>query len=100
MICGAESWNDMENYGNSKKSWLKNFLQLPNGIPSHDTFNRVFSSLNPEDLEASFLEWVNAVAKLTENEVVSIDGKSICGSKDKGSKSIVHMVSAWASQSR
>jgi len=96
VICGAETWNDMENYGKSKKNWLKKFLQLPNGIPSHDTFNRVFSSLDPQELEASFLEWVKAVAKLTENEVVSIDGKSICGSRDKSSKSIVHMVSAWA----
>lgn len=96
VICGAESWNDMENYGKSKEPWLKGFLQLPNGIPSHDTFNRVFSTLDPEELETCFLDWVKSVTQITEGEVVSIDGKSICGSKDKGSKSIVHMVSAWA----
>lgn len=96
VICGAETWNDMENYGKRKEEWLKRFLLLPNGIPSHDTFNRVFSSLDPKELEECFLDWVNAVAKLTKNEVVSIDGKSICGSRDKDSKSIVHMVSAWA----
>lgn len=96
VICGAESWNDMENYGQSKEEWLKGFLSLPNGIPSHDTFNRVFSSLDPDELEACFLEWVRSVANITQGEVVSIDGKSIKGSKEKGSKSIVHMVSAWA----
>ena len=96
VICGAESWNDMENYGKSKEPWLNGFLQLPNGIPSHDTFNRVFSTLDPEELETCFLDWVKSVAQITKGEVVSIDGKSIRGSKEKGSKSIVHMVSAWA----
>ena len=96
VICGAETWNDMENYGKSKEPWLKKFLQLPNGVPSHDTFNRVFSSLDPTELETCFLEWVKSVARITEGEVISIDGKSIRGSRDKGSKSIVHMVSAWA----
>jgi len=96
VICGAETWNDMENYGKSKEPWLKKFLQLPNGVPSHDTFNRVFSSLDPTELETCFLEWVKSVAQITEGEVISIDGKSIRGSRDKGSKSIVHMVSAWA----
>ena len=96
VICGAESWNDMEDYGKNKEPWLKGFLQLPNGIPSHDTFNRVFSTLDPGELEKCFLDWVRSVSRLTKGEVVSIDGKSICGSRDKGSKSIVHMVSAWA----
>lgn len=57
VICGAETWNDIENYGNSKKSWLKQYLELPNGIPSHDTFNRFFSALDPEQLEYCFLDW-------------------------------------------
>ena len=96
VICGAESWNDMENYGKSKEAWLKGFLKLPNGIPSHDTFNRVFSTLDPQELETCFLDWVKSVAEITKGEVISIDGKSIRGSKEKGSKSIVHMVSAWA----
>ena len=97
VICGAESWNDMENFGKAKEGWLRTFLRLPEGIPSHDTFNRVFSALNPEELESSFLSWTRSVAELTDNEVVSIDGKSMRGTREHGSKSIVHMVSAWAS---
>ena len=101
VICGAESWNDMENFGKAKEEWLRTFLRLPEGIPSHDTFNRVFSALNPEELESSFISWTRSVAKLTDNadnEVVSIDGKSMRGTREYGSKSIVHMVSAWASE--
>lgn len=98
VICGAESWNDMENFGKAKEKWLRTFLCLPEGIPSHDTFNRVFSALNPDELESSFISWTRSVARLTDNEVVSIDGKSMRGTREHGSKSIVHMVSAWASQ--
>jgi len=100
VICGAETWNDIENYGVSKESWLKKYLRLPNGIPSHDTFNRVFSTLDPDELEKCFLDWVRAVSQLSKGEVVSIDGKAIRGSRDKGKKSIVHMVSAWASKNQ
>jgi len=96
VICGAETWNDIENYGNSKLEWLRQFLKLPNGIPSHDTFNRVFSAIEPQQLENCFVRWVDAVCDLTEGEVICIDGKTIRGSRDKGNKSIVHMVSAWA----
>lgn len=100
VICGAETWNDIENYGKSKEPWLKGFLQLPNGIPSHDTFNRVYSALDPEKLEECFLKWVRSISVLTQGEVIGIDGKSICGSRAKGPKSIVHMVSAWANQNQ
>jgi predicted transposase YbfD/YdcC len=96
VLCGAESWNDIEQYGQAKQAWLKAFLALPNGIPSHDTFNRVFSALDPEQLEACFLAWVREVAQLSQGEVVSIDGKAIRGSRQAGNKAIVHMVSAWA----
>lgn len=96
VICGAESWNDIEQYGKAKESWLKTFISLPSGIPSHDTFNRVFSALDPEQLEACFLAWVREVAQLSQGEVVSIDGKAIRGSRQAGNKAIVHMVSAWA----
>lgn len=96
IICGAEGWNDMEEFGKSKEDWLRSFLQLPNGIPSHDTFNRVFSALNPEELEKYFIEWTRSVADLCEHEVIAIDGKSMRGSRDAENKSIVHMVSAWA----
>jgi len=98
VICGAETWNDMELFGKSKECWLRTVLRLPEGIPSHDTFNRVFSLLDPKELEEGFLQWVRSVTQLTEGEVVSIDGKSIRGSRGKGGKSIVHMVSAWAGE--
>jgi predicted transposase YbfD/YdcC len=96
VICGAETWNDIEAYGKQKKEWLKCYLKLPNGIPSHDTFNRVFAAIDPVEFETCFLDWIKAVAQLTDGEVVSIDGKTIRGSKKTGSKSAVHMVSAWA----
>lgn len=96
VICGAETWNDIENYGNSKIQWLKQYLKLSNGIPSHDTFNRVFSAINPKHLEKCFLKWIKSVSKITNGDVISIDGKSIRGSRSKDSKSFVHMVSAWS----
>ncbi|GHV16348.1 H repeat-associated protein YdcC [Bacteroidia bacterium] len=96
IICGAEGWNEIEEFGKSKEDWLKTFLRLPGGIPSHDTFNRVFSALDPQELEQCFMDWTRSVADLCENEVVAIDGKSMCGSRTSDKKSIVHMVSAWA----
>jgi predicted transposase YbfD/YdcC len=86
----------MEEFGKAKEGWLKTFLRLPEGIPSHDTFNRVFSALNPEELEGCFMDWTRSAADLCENEVIAIDGKSMRGSRSAGKKSIVHMVSAWA----
>jgi hypothetical protein len=80
----------------AKREWLRSFLQLPGGIPSHDTFNRVFSLLDPAELENSFLSWVRSTAQLTAGEVVAIDGKSLRGSGAGDKKAIVHMVSAWA----
>lgn len=96
VICGAETWNDIENYGKSKEEWLLKCLKLPNGIPSHDTFNRLFSALDPKQLEECFVNWIKSVAEITNGEIVSIDGKTIRGSRNKGAKSFVHMVSAWA----
>lgn len=97
VLSGAESWNDMEEYGKAKRDWLKTFLQLPGGIPSHDTFNRVFAALDSEELEKGFVAWVSSIARLTVGEVVAIDGKSLRGSGTTAGKPIVHMVSAWAS---
>jgi predicted transposase YbfD/YdcC len=96
VLSGAESWNDIADYGESKQDWLKSFLALPGGIPSHDTFNRVFSALDPEEFEQGFAAWVAAIAKLTTGEVVAIDGKTLCGTRTGGKKQLVHMVSAWA----
>ncbi|MDR1011411.1 MAG: ISAs1 family transposase [Opitutaceae bacterium] len=97
VICGAQTWEDIANYGKKKELWLKQYLRLPNGIPSHDTFNRFFSMLDPKQLEECFLEWIKSVAQLTQGEVVSIDGKTLRGTMTRGDKSFVHMVSAWAS---
>jgi predicted transposase YbfD/YdcC len=97
VLSGAESWNDIEEYGRAKKDWLKTFLQLPGGIPSHDTFNRVFTALDSEELEKGFVAWVSSIARLTAGEVVAIDGKSLRGTGTGTGKPIVHMVSAWAS---
>ena len=96
VICGAETWNDIEAFGKAKQEWLKSFLKLPNGIPTHDTFNRVYAALDSKELGQCFLSWTQSVTKLTAGEVVSIDGKALRGSRDQGKKSIVHMVSAWA----
>ena len=96
VICGADTWNDIEAYGNTKKEWLAQYLKLPRGIPSHDTFNRVFAAIDPLEFENCFLAWVKEVAALTEGEVVSIDGKTLRGTRGKCPKSAIHMVSAWA----
>ena len=96
VICGAETWNDIENYGKSKESWLRQYLELPHGIPSHDTFNRFFSALDPEEFEQAFLSWIKDISELTKGDIISIDGKSLCGSRKGNSKRAVHIVSAWS----
>lgn len=101
VICGADSWVDLEIFGKSKEGWLKGFLELPNGIPSHDTFGRVFSLLDAQQFRDSFLEWVQAVSDVTRGQVIAIDGKTVRRSHDKSlGKSAIHMVSAWASENR
>ena len=101
VICGADGWVGIESYGNAKYDWLKTFLALPNGIPSHDTFARVFARLDPEQLQTCFLSWVRSVSQLTGGEVIAIDGKTARRSYDAGSgKGAIHMVSAWASTNR
>ena len=96
VLSGADSWNDIADYGEDKREWLQTFLTLPSGIPSHDTFNRVFAALDPEEMEKGFAAWVASIAKLTAGEVVAIDGKTLCGTREAGKKKLVHMVSAWA----
>ncbi|GHT20276.1 hypothetical protein AGMMS4957_06660 [Bacteroidia bacterium] len=96
VICGAETWNDIEDYGKAKESWLRHYLKLPNGIPNHDTFNRFFSALDPAEFERAFLSWIKDISKLTDGDIVSIDGKTLCGSRAGNSKRAVHIVSAWS----
>nr|WP_320154002.1 ISAs1 family transposase [uncultured Draconibacterium sp.] len=96
VICAADTWKNMETYAKAKEDFLRSFLELPNGIPSDDTFNRVFSSINSEQFEACFVDWVSHLVNLTNGEVIPIDGKTIRGAKSNGKKSPFHMVSAWA----
>lgn len=101
VICGADNWVAIELYGCTKYEWLQTFLELPNGIPSHDTFARVFAQLNPQQFQECFLNWMKSIHKVTDGEVVAIDGKTLCGSYDKNSdKSAIQMVSAWATRNR
>lgn len=99
VLCGAESFPAIEDFGHEREEWLKQFLELPEGIPSHDTFNRVLRLLDPVQFEACFLSWRQAVAAATAGEVVAIDGKALRRSFDKGrAKRAIHMVSAWATE--
>ena len=100
VVSGADSWNSIVSFGNAKKEWLSQFLELPNGIPSHDTFNRFFAALDPKVFEQCFMEWISSLAKLVKGEVISLDGKTIRGAKKYGSKSVIHLVSAWASENQ
>ncbi len=97
VICGANSFVGIASFGNAREEWLRTFLDLPNGIPSHDTLGRIFAMLDPKGLETAFREWIAAIATLTKGEVVAIDGKTLRRSFRKaGSGAFVHMVSAWA----
>ncbi len=99
-ICGADDWTEIELFGESKLDFFKSFLPLPNGIPSHDTFNRVFARLNPQQFRECFLGWVQDLVCSSGEQlkgVVAIDGKTLCGSRDTTSGAgPVEMVSAWA----
>lgn len=95
LICGAQNWGDVEQYGKSKDQWLNQFLKLPNGIPSHDTFGRVFSMLDPKQFKEAFISWAQSMRTLIGQ--IAIDGKTLRASHDKTmGKTAIHMVSAWA----
>jgi predicted transposase YbfD/YdcC len=101
VICGAEGWTDIESFGKAKQKWLSSILELPNGIPSHDKFSRVFARLNPEQLQECFLNWVRGIAEISEGEVIAIDGKTLRQSYDNAEgKGAIQMVSAWATANR
>jgi predicted transposase YbfD/YdcC len=93
-LCGGETFNDMELFGQAAQEWLGTFLALPNGIPSHDTFNRVFQSLSPGQFQECFIRWMQGVRKGAEQEVVALDGKALRRAAHTGG--MPHMVSAWA----
>jgi predicted transposase YbfD/YdcC len=99
VLCGAESYPAIEDFGHEREEWLRQFLELPAGIPSHDTFNRVLRVLDPAEFQSCFLRWMQAVAEVTAGEVVAIDGKALRRSFQKGTaKRAIHMVSAWATE--
>jgi len=97
VICGADGWVDIAEVGEAKHDWFKKFLELPNGIPSHDTFGRVLAALNPAQFKNCFLSWIKSIRTITKGEVIPVDGKTLRRSFDnKTGKSAIHMVSAWA----
>lgn len=98
VICGAESWDDIELFGKSKQAFLSNILYLPNGIPSHDTINRIISGIRGDKFEQIFIEWVDSLRDdRIKNDVIAIDGKTVRRSKDTyHGKKPVHIVNAWS----
>jgi predicted transposase YbfD/YdcC len=103
-VCGAEAWTEMEEFGKAKEQWFRRFLELPNGIPSHDTFRRVFLLIKPSEFQRSFLSWVKELASMVQAELVNVDGKQLRGSRSaqdkRNGKEGLRMVSAWASGQR
>jgi len=93
VLSGAETWGEVELFGEEREAWLKQFLELPNGIPSHDTFRRVFSLLDAQVFQERFIEWVEQTFQIKRDQVIAIDGKSLRGSRGP---SCLHLVSAWA----
>lgn len=99
FICNCETWVDVERFGNAKFAWLKTFLKVPNGIPSHDTFGRLFQLLNPQQFADCFRNWMVEVCAELGLKQVAIDGKTLRGSHDsKAGKGPLHLVSAWATE--
>jgi predicted transposase YbfD/YdcC len=97
VICGADNFVEIAEYGKEKEEWLKTFLELANGIPSVDTFERLFARLKPEALQACFISWMKAVHECTDGEFINVDGKTLRGAKEAGNKrSLIHMVSVWS----
>jgi Transposase len=98
-ICGVEGWEEIEIFAEEREDWFKGFLDLPNGIPSHDTIYRVFSRINPKELNAALIRWTERLNQSVEGKVVAIDGKTLRGSFDTATgKSALHMVSAWVEE--
>jgi len=98
IICGAESWYEIEDFGKKKQEWLSTFLELPAGIPSHDTFNRFYAMADTRALEDCFGQWVSSIANNVSERIIAIDGKSLRGSNWQSGGGFVHMVSAWCNR--
>lgn len=101
VLCGADDFTEMEEFGETREAWLRQFLELPHGIPSHDTFGRVFAALDPQAFGRCFMSWVRGVAELSEGAIVSIDGKAVRRSYDAARDCpAIKLVSAWARENR
>jgi predicted transposase YbfD/YdcC len=99
VICGADDWVSIEQAGKAKEKWFRTFLELPHGIPSHDTFGKVFAWIDPEEFQNCFMAWIRDIATMTDGQVVAIDGKTVRRSHDQANgKDPIHLVNAWASQ--
>jgi predicted transposase YbfD/YdcC len=97
VICGADDWVSIAHFGHAKRKWFRTFLSLPHGLPSHDTFGRVFAALDPEAFKTAFLAWVQSVAVAMPGDIIAIDGKTLRRTFDTAAhKAAIHMVSAWA----
>ena len=100
VLCGAESWSEVEEFGNAKAAWLKRYLTLPAGISSHDTFSRVFRLLNADEFQRRFMRWVEQHFGIAPGQVIPVDGKTARGSRDSfRGQDAIYLVSAWASES-
>jgi len=102
VICGADGWEDVALFGRAKQKWFRTFLELPWGIPSHDTFGRVFARLNPEAFEACFVAWIASLAETTDGRLIAIDGKAIrrCFEHAWDKSGMAHRVSAFVGSSQ
>ena len=99
VVGGAEGWDDVELFAKCKGQWFREFLDLPNGIPCSDTFGRVFARIDPDRFRDCFMEWVSSVNRLTQGQVIAVDGKTLRRSHDRNAgKAAIHLVSAWASE--
>lgn len=99
VMCGAEDWTDLEEFGNARHDWLKTFLELPEGIPSHDTFQRVFGLLDRNQFSACLFRWTQALCEASSGKLIAIDGKALRRSfAKKSGKAMLHLVTAWSSE--
>lgn len=101
VVAGSDTYEQIENFGKKRKKWLSKFLELPFGIPSHDTFGRIFERMNPNEFQNCFKHWIESVTERTKGQVIAIDGKTLRRSHDKSAdKKAIHMISAWASSNK